>query len=118
MGSSFGGPLVQPLDALQDLLRFWGDIMVERTLMEMGECLTRFGHKLNRIRRQLRGAGLLKEAESVQVAARECWRAGRLIERKPTAAERFSEYVISHPMDDEPDDDDLNAELDRLFSRD
>jgi hypothetical protein len=90
--------------------------MVQRTLMETGERLTRFGHTLNRIRRQLRGAGLLEEAESIRVAARECWRAGRLIERKPAAADRFSEYLGRHPMDDEPDDDDLDAELDRLFS--
>jgi hypothetical protein len=92
--------------------------MVERTLMETGERLTRFGHLLNRIRRQLRGAGLLEEAESIRVAARECWRAGRLIERKPAAAERFSEYLSRYPADDEPDDDDLDAELDRLFSID
>jgi hypothetical protein len=39
-----------------------------------------------------------------------------LIERKPAAADRFSEYFGRHPMDDEPDDDDLDAELDRLFS--
>ena len=90
--------------------------MVQRTLMETGERLTRFGHALNRIRRQLRGAGLLEEAESIRVAARECWRAGRLIERKPAAAARFMEYLRRHPMDDEPDDEDLDAELDRLFS--
>jgi hypothetical protein len=90
--------------------------MAERTLMETGERLTRFGHALNRIRRQLRGAGLLEEAESIRVAARECWRAGRLIERKPGAAERYAEYLSGHPFDDEPDDDDLDAELDRLFS--
>jgi hypothetical protein len=90
--------------------------MVQRALMETGERLTRFGHALNRIRRQLRGAGLLEEAESIRVAARECWRAGRLIERKPAAAGRFSEYLATHPMDEEPDDDDLDAELDRLFS--
>jgi hypothetical protein len=92
--------------------------MVERTLMETGERLTRLGHGLNRIRRQLRGAGLLEEAESIRVAARECWRAGRLIERKPAAAERFSAYLSRYPTDDEPDDDDLDAELDRLFSAD
>jgi hypothetical protein len=92
--------------------------MVERTLMETGERLTRLGHLLNRIRRQLRGAGLLEEAESIRVAARECWRAGRLIERKPAAAERFSEYLSRYPTDDEPDDDDLDAQLDRLFSTD
>jgi hypothetical protein len=87
--------------------------------METGERLTRFGHALNRIRRQLRGAGLLEEAESIRVAARECWRAGRLIERKPAAAEMFSEYLGRHPTDgDDPDDDDLDAELDRLFSAD
>jgi hypothetical protein len=92
--------------------------MVEHTLMETSARLTRFGHVLNRIRRQLRGAGLLEEAESIRVAARECWRAGRLIERKPAAAERFNEYLSRHPADDEPDDDDLDAELDRLFSND
>jgi hypothetical protein len=92
--------------------------MEERALMETGERLTRFGHVLNRIRRQLRGAGLLEEAESIRVAARECWRAGRLIERKPAAAERFSEHLRRYPTDSEPDDDDLDAELDRLFSTD
>jgi hypothetical protein len=92
--------------------------MVERTLMETSERLTRFGHVLNRIRRQLRGAGLLEEAESIRVAARECWRAGRLIERQPAAAERFKEYLSRYPTDNEPDDDDLDAELDRLFSAD
>jgi hypothetical protein len=73
--------------------------MVERTLMATGERLTRFGHVLNRIRRQLRGAGMLEEAESIRVAARECWRAGRLIERKPAAAARFSEYLSRYPVD-------------------
>jgi hypothetical protein len=93
--------------------------MAECTLMDTGERLTRFGHALNRIRRQLRGAGLFEEAESVRVAARECWRAGRLIERKPAAADVFREYVNRHPKDgDDPDDDDLDAELDRLFSAD
>jgi hypothetical protein len=92
--------------------------MAERTLMKTGERLNRFGHALNRIRIQLRGAGLLEEAESIRVAARECWRAGRLIERKPAAAERFGEYVRSYPRDSEPDDDALDAELDRLFSVD
>ena len=93
--------------------------MAESALMETGERLTRFVHALNRIRRQLRGAGLLEEAESIRVAARECWRAGRLIERKPAAAEMFSEYLSRHPTDgDDPDDDDLDAELDRLFSAD
>jgi hypothetical protein len=92
--------------------------MAERTLSETKERLIRFGHALNRIRRQLRGAGLLEEAESIRVAARECWRAGRLIERKPAAAQRFSEYVSRHPLDVEPDDDELDAELDRLFSSD
>jgi hypothetical protein len=93
--------------------------MAECTLMDTGERLTRFGHALNRIRRQLRGAGLFEEAESVRVAARECWRAGRLIERKPAAADVFREYVNRHPNDgDDPDDDDLDAELDRLFSAD
>jgi hypothetical protein len=91
--------------------------MAESALMETGERLTRLGHALNRIRRQLRGAGLLEEAESIRVAARECWRAGRLIERKPAAADVFREYLNKHPQDDhEPDDDDLDAELDRLFS--
>jgi hypothetical protein len=90
--------------------------MAERTLMGTGEQLTRFGHALNRIRRELRGAGLLEEAESVRVAARECWRAGRLVERKPGAAGRYQEYLSRHPADNEPDDDDLDAELDRLFS--
>ncbi len=89
------------------------------TLMETAERLTRFGHALNRIRRQLRGAGLLEEAESIRVAARECWRAGRLIERKPAAADVFREYLSRHPQDDDdPDDDALDAELDRLFSAD
>jgi hypothetical protein len=93
--------------------------MAQSALMETGERLTRFGHALNRIRRQLRGAGLLEEAESIRVAARECWRAGRLIERKPAAAEMFREYLMRHPTDgDDPDDDDLDAELDRLFSAD
>lgn len=93
--------------------------MPETALLETGERLTRFGHALNRIRRQLRGAGLLEEAESIRVAARECWRAGRLIERKPAAAEAFREYLAKHPNDrDDPDDDDLDAELDRLFSPD
>jgi len=92
--------------------------MAERTLIETGERLTQFGHALNRIRRELRGAGLLEEAESIRVAARECWRAGRLIERKPGAAERYREYVSRHPNDNEPDDDALDAELDRLFSAD
>jgi hypothetical protein len=93
--------------------------MAECTLAETSERLTRFGHALNRIRRQLRGAGLLEEAESIRVAARECWRAGRLIERKPAAAEMFREYLSRHPKDaDDPDDDDLDAELDRLFSAD
>jgi hypothetical protein len=90
--------------------------MTERTLMGTGERLTRFGHALNRIRRELRGAGLLEEAESIRVAARECWRAGRLIERKPAAAGRYQEYLVTHPFDDDPDDDDLDAELERLFS--
>jgi hypothetical protein len=91
--------------------------MAESTLMETGERLTRLGHALNRIRRQLRGAGLFEEAESIRVAARECWRAGRLIERKPAAADVFREYLNKHPKDgDDPDDDDLDAELDRLFS--
>jgi hypothetical protein len=91
--------------------------MAESTLMETSERLTRLGHALNRIRRQLRGAGLLEEAESIRVAARECWRAGRLIERKPAAADAFSEYLAKHPKDgDDPDDEDLDAELDRLFS--
>ncbi|HKD25012.1 MAG TPA: hypothetical protein VKC66_03735 [Xanthobacteraceae bacterium] len=91
--------------------------MAESTLMETGERLIRFGHALNRIRRQLRGAGLLEEAESIRVAARECWRAGRLIERKPAAADMFREYLSNHPSDrDDPDDDELDAELDRLFS--
>ncbi len=86
--------------------------MAESALMETGERLTRFGHALNRIRRQL-------QAESIRVAARECWRAGRLIERKPAAAEMFREYLSRHPKDgDDPDDDDLDAELDRLFSAD
>jgi len=92
--------------------------MTERTLMKTGARLTQFGHALNRIRRELRGAGLLEEAESIRVAARECWRAGRLIERKPGAAERYREYVSRHPHDNEPDDDALDAELDRLFSAD
>ena len=93
--------------------------MAESALMETGERLTRFGHALNRIRRQLRGAGLLEEAESIRVAARECWRAGRLIERRPAAAEMFREYLSRHPKDgDDPDDDDLDAELDRLFAAD
>jgi hypothetical protein len=93
--------------------------MAECTLAETGERLTRFGHALNRIRRQLRGAGLLEEAESIRVAARECWRAGRLIERKPAAADLFREYLNRHPKDDDdPDDDALDAELDRLFSAD
>ena len=93
--------------------------MAECTLAETSERLTRFGHALNRIRRQLRGAGLLEEAESIRVAARECWRAGRLIERKPAAAEMFREYLHRHPKDDDdPDDDALDAELDRLFSAD
>lgn len=93
--------------------------MAECTLMETGERLTRFEHALNRIRRQLRGAGLLEEAESVRVASRECWRAGRLIERKPAAADAFREYINRHPNDgDDPDDDELDAELDRLFSAD
>ncbi|HMA70595.1 MAG TPA: hypothetical protein VKP67_03765 [Xanthobacteraceae bacterium] len=92
--------------------------MAESALMETSERLTRLGHALNRIRRQLRGAGLLEEAESIRVAARECWRAGRLIERKPAAAAVFREYLDKHPedRDDDPDDDDLDAELDRLFS--
>jgi len=91
--------------------------MAESALTETGERLTRLGHVLNRIRRQLRGAGLLEEAESIRVAARECWRAGRLIERKPAAAEVFREYIAKHPHDrDDPDDDDLDAELERLFS--
>lgn len=93
--------------------------MAQSALTETAERLTRFGHALNRIRRRLRGAGLLEEAESIRVAARECWRAGRLIERKPAAAEMLTEYLKSHPKDDdEPDDDDLDAELDRLFSAD
>jgi hypothetical protein len=93
--------------------------MAQSELTETGERLTRFGHALNRIRRQLRGAGLLEEAESIRVAARECWRAGRLIERKPAAAEIFREYLMRHPKDaDDPDDDDLDAELDRLFLAD
>jgi hypothetical protein len=93
--------------------------MAESALMETGERLTRFGHALNRIRRQLRGAGLLEEAESIRVAARECWRAGRLIERKPAAAEMFRESLSRQPKDgDDPDDDDLDAELDRLFAAD
>jgi hypothetical protein len=91
--------------------------MAEITLMQTGERLTRLGHALNRIRRQLRGAGLLEESESIRVAARECWRAGRLIERKPAASDAFREYLHKHPEDtDEPDDDDLDAELERLFS--
>jgi hypothetical protein len=91
--------------------------MADSALMETGERLTRLGHALNRIRRQLRGAGLLEESESIRVAARECWRAGRLIERKPAAADVFREYLNKHPTDrDDPDDDDLDAELDRLFS--
>jgi hypothetical protein len=90
--------------------------MAECTLAETGERLTRFGHALNRIRRRLRRAGLLEEAESIRVAARECWRAGRLIERKPAAADR---NYLTHPKDDDdPDDDALDAELDRLFSAD
>jgi hypothetical protein len=93
-------------------------IMAECTLAETGERLTRFGHALNRIRRQLRRAGLLEEAESIRVAARECWRAGRLIERKPAAADMFRQY-LGHPKDDDdPDDDALDAELDRLFLAD
>jgi hypothetical protein len=91
--------------------------MAEITLMQTGERLTRLGHVLNRIRRLLRGAGLLEESESIRVAARECWRAGRLIERKPAAADAFRDYLNKHPEDvDEPDDDDLDAELERLFS--
>jgi hypothetical protein len=91
--------------------------MAERSLAETGERLTRFGHALNRIRRQLRRAGLLEEAESIRVAARECWRAGRLIERKPAAADLFRE--LTPPKDDDdPDDDALDAELDRLFLAD
>jgi len=91
--------------------------MADSALMETGERLTRLGHALNRIRRQLRGAGLLEEAESIRVAARECWRAGRLIERKPAAADVFRDYLNKHPeAADDPDDDDLDAELDRLFS--
>jgi len=40
-----------------------------------------------------------------------------LIERKPAAAEAFREYLAKHPHDrDDPDDDDLDAELERLFS--
>src|SRR5262249_52469797 len=54
--------------------------MAEITLMQTGERLTRLGHALNRIRRQLRGAGLLEESESIRVAARECWRADRFNE--------------------------------------
>src|SRR5215467_9611071 len=92
-------------------------VMAEITLMQTGERLTRLGHVLNRIRRLLRGAGLLEESESIRVAARECWRAGRLIERKPAAAHIFSEYLNSQPKDgDDPDDDELDAELERLFS--
>jgi hypothetical protein len=91
--------------------------MAERSLAETGERLKRFGHALNRIRRQLRRAGLLEEAESIRVAARECWRAGRLIERKPAAADLFRE--LTPPKDDDdPDDDALDAELDRLFLAD
>jgi hypothetical protein len=89
--------------------------MAERTLAETGERLTRFGHALNRIRRQLRRAGLLEEAESIRVAARECWRAGRLIERKPAAAGIYLKHTKD---DDDPDDDALDAELDRLFLAD
>jgi hypothetical protein len=93
-------------------------IMAECTLAETGERLTRFGHALNRIRRQLRRAGLLEEAESIRVAARECWRAGRLIERRPATADMFREY-LRHPKDDNDlDDDALDAELDRLFLAD
>jgi hypothetical protein len=92
--------------------------MAERTLADTGERLTRFGHALNRIRRQLRRAGLLGEAESIRVAARECWRAGRLIERRPATAGMLNEY-LRHPKDDDDlDDDALDAELDRLFLAD
>lgn len=91
--------------------------MAERSLAETGERLTRFGHALNRIRRQLRRAGLLEEAESIRVAARECWRAGRLIERKPAAADLFRDLRLPKD-DDDPDDDALDAELDRLFLAD
>jgi hypothetical protein len=79
-------------------------VMAECTLAETGERLTRFGHALNR--------------ESIRVAARECWRAGRLIERRPAAADMFREY-LKHPKDDDDlDDDALDAELDRLFLAD
>jgi hypothetical protein len=89
--------------------------MTECTLAQTGERLTRLGHALNRIRRQLRRVGLLEEAESIRVAARECWRAGRLIERKPAA----SDIYLRHPKDDDDlDDDALDAELDRLFLAD
>jgi len=73
--------------------------MAEITLMQTGERLTRLGHVLNRIRRLLRGAGLLEESESIRVAARECWRAGRLIERKPAAVDAFRDYLNKHPED-------------------
>jgi len=42
-----------------------------------------------------------------------------LIERKPATADVFREYLSRHPKDgDDPDDDDLDAELDRLFAAD
>src|SRR5262249_41880382 len=93
--------------------------MAASTLMETGERLTRFGHALNRIRRQLRGAGLLEEAESIRVAARACWRAGRLLERQPAAAHIFIHYHSCQPTDgDVLDDDELDGEIDRLFAAD
>jgi len=78
------------------------------------------------------GSGTLSTAFAVNYGERGCWKklkatvaaanvgcADRLIERKPAAAEMFSEYLSRHPTDgDDPDDDDLDAELDRLFSAD
>ncbi len=79
------------------------------------ERLNQLGHVLNHIRSQLLGVGLLEEAESIRVASRECWRAGRLLERKPASALLLSEYRSKHP-EDGLDDDALNAEVERLFA--
>jgi hypothetical protein len=86
-------------------------------IADTSERLNRIGHILNRVRSQLMQARLLEEAESIRVAARECWRAGRLIERKPAAEALVQEYFSKRPIDnDDMDDDALDAEIERLFA--
>lgn len=85
-------------------------------ILPTNERVHQLGHILNRIRGQLLGVGLLEEAESIRVAARECWRVGRLLERKPATDGILRDYLHKHPDVEDLDDDALDAEVERLFA--